>query len=152
MSRGGWSKGLKLTLTHRINMSKARKNGKFAGKNNPNWRGGISRSSKYKTIIFYKNSPPYRMRIREHRLIMENYIGRNLKDKEIVHHKNGDTRDNRIENLKILSNSEHSRLHQTGRKLSKETKLKIKRARALSIERLRKQNMAVAEGPKPSGQ
>lgn len=49
--------------------------------------------------------------IKEHRLIMQKYLGRELDSNEHVHHKNGDRLDNRIENLKIMTVSEHMRLH-----------------------------------------
>jgi endogenous inhibitor of DNA gyrase (YacG/DUF329 family) len=46
-----------------------------------------------------------------YRSIIEKHIGRRLNGNEIVHHINGNRLDNRIENLKIMSHSEHTRLH-----------------------------------------
>lgn len=59
---------------------------------------------KYKTIVVNGK------RVREHRWIMEQHIGRKLEKWEHVHHINDDSSDNRLENLVVLSNSEHSRL------------------------------------------
>lgn len=48
----------------------------------------------------------------EHRLIMEKYLGRKLKKNEQVHHKDGNSLNNKLSNLVVLSPSEHSKYHE----------------------------------------
>jgi len=73
------------------------------GPKNANWKGGrwISKEG----YVYVWIGPNQRKA--EHRLIMEQYLGRKLQPNEYVHHLNGIRSDNRIENLAVVSPKEH---------------------------------------------
>ncbi len=89
----------------------------LTGKISNNYKNGRYKSNGYIRKLSKKHpqadSDGY---IEEHRLVMEKKLGRYLKTNEEVHHKNGVRDDNKIENLKVLSSSEHIRLHKLGNK------------------------------------
>jgi len=61
----------------------------------------------------------------EHRIIMEKKLGRKLKFNECVHHVNGNGKDNRECNLKVVIRNRHTGDHFRGKKLRKEHVKKI---------------------------
>lgn len=54
-------------------------------------------------------------RMRQHRYVMEQHLGRPLTEDEVVHHLDGDVKNNDISNLQILTRLEHALLHNVGR-------------------------------------
>ena len=65
-------------------------------------------SSEYETKTINGKERPV------HILLMEEILGRPLKENEVVHHINGDKRDNRPENLQVLDRGKHTSLHKQG--------------------------------------
>lgn len=76
-------------------------------KKNKNGEGNIDCQG-YKTITIknHPNAMDDRGRIREHIYVMGNHIGRPLRKDESVHHKNGDRKDNRLDNLELWSKAQ----------------------------------------------
>lgn len=83
------------------------------GYRNTNWKGGVRKYRGY-VLIYSPDHPCADSRgcILEHRLVMEQHIGRVLLPSEVVHHVNSIRDDNRIENLMLFSsNSDHVKAH-----------------------------------------
>ena len=89
---------------------------------NPNWKGGKRTKSDTGYIEIYSPNHPNankRNCVYEHQLIMEKHIGRYIRKGEVVHHIDGNKSNNDINNLMLLTNSDHIKLHAIMRRSKK---------------------------------
>ena len=76
------------------------------------WKGGVIESKGYYWHKIPINDPLFSMTnnhgyIAEHRLIMALHLGRCLTKEEVVHHLNGNKKDNWIVNLELVTKNTH---------------------------------------------
>ena len=89
------------------------------GEKHHNWKGGKRAHEGYIQIKLSPDDFFYDMAssegyILEHRFVMARHLGRCLQPWEIVHHKDGDRGNNRIENLELLTRNDHISDHSKG--------------------------------------
>lgn len=120
------------SIQHKATRLKIHKNKKFlyhsrsisrSGDGGSNWKGGKKFNRSGYVLVLAKGHPMAERNgyMMEHRLVMSTHLGRTLSKDEDVHHINGNKTDNRIENLEVINHSEHTIMHHTGMKRSKET-------------------------------
>ncbi len=72
--------------------------GVMSGAKNPQWKGGKRTRRDGYILLWTPDGDKL-----EHRVIMENFLGRPLSRKEVVHHKDGNPSNNTIQNLELLA-------------------------------------------------
>lgn len=82
------------------------------GEKHRDWKGGRSLDEDGYILVYAPDHPHATSsgKVREHRLVMEAHLGRYLEPSEVVHHRNDNKQDNRIENLELFAtNADHLR-------------------------------------------
>lgn len=96
---------------------KTQRTGPRSGSLHKGWKGGRILVGGY--WYLWTNTHPNRTKqnyIAEHRFFVEQKLGRYLRHDEVVHHINGNSQDNRLENLMVFgSNADHLRHELTGK-------------------------------------
>lgn len=86
-------------------MRNTRLNMNISLENNPSWKGGRRLNDSGYVMIYLPNHPranKHSKYVREHRVIVEGYLGRLLKETEDVHHVDGIKTNNIINNLMVF--------------------------------------------------
>jgi hypothetical protein len=90
------------------------------GERNGNWNGGRKTMRGYVYILNPEHPFNNAGYVLEHRLVMEEFLGRYLTKEEVVHHINEIKNDNRLENLMLFENDgKHTAYHHEQDRLAK---------------------------------
>jgi len=94
------------------------------GPNNPKWNGGKTKDGQGRVYVLAVDHPHANAwgYVYRYRINMEKKIGRVLRWDESVHHKDGDCSNDAIENLELVTFSEHAKIHNTTRDRNAEGK------------------------------
>lgn len=82
-----------------------------SGSKHWNWKGGFKYYPSGSKKVAYKRIKIDGIYVAEHRYVLEKHLGRKLERSEIVHHIDHDGLNNSIDNLQIMTQTEHTRLH-----------------------------------------
>jgi len=82
-------------------------------KHGPNWKGGRMIDKEGYILVYCPHHPNARTTgyILEHRLIMEQKLNQKIPGDKVVHHLDGNPKNNSCDNLELSTQEEHSRNH-----------------------------------------
>lgn len=110
-----WNKGKEL---HYDVWNKGKENPQIAMEKHPMWKGGRTHTAQGYAVVRERT----KVSKLEHRHVMELHLGRKLTKEEVVHHIDGNRKNNDISNLMLFeNNSEHIKHHA---KLRRDAKFK----------------------------
>ena len=114
---------LKISLIHKGKKLSEAQRKAISLRNSCNYNGlngyGHTKPHNYGYILAYVPHHPHAHKdgyVMLHTVIMERSLGRYLEPNEVVHHVNHDRKDNRIENLRLMTKKEHCSMHMKERR------------------------------------